>query len=60
MSELTCCPKCGGKMVVVDTDPLTKSLVRVRRCKDCRYCVATEETVTAIVSQGQAAAQPRA
>ena len=58
MSELTCCPKCGGKMVVVDTDPLTKSLVRIRRCKDCRFTVATEETVTAIVSQGQTGNQP--
>lgn len=57
-SELTKCPKCGGRMEVRDTDSREQVVVRVRRCKICRYAVETEEHVVAVVNSGEVQ-QPR-
>lgn len=60
MSELTMCPKCGGKMDVRDTDPREVAVIRVRRCRQCRYAVETEEHVVAVVNAGCPVQQPLA
>lgn len=59
MSELTSCPRCGGKIRVIDTDALEKSVSRVRRCGQCGRLFETVETVSAVRYEG-AVDQPRA
>jgi|GEM_PF-2536499 len=52
MSELTQCPNCGGKVRVIDTDALEKSVARVRRCPRCGRTFETLETVVAVRYEG--------
>lgn len=53
MSELTHCPKCGGKVRVIDTDALEKCVSRVRRCQQCGRLFETVETVSAVRYEGE-------
>lgn len=57
-SQLTKCPMCGGRMEVRDTDSREQVVVRVRRCRVCRYAVETDEIVRVVIHPGQD--QPRA
>lgn len=59
MSELTHCPNCGGKIRVIDTDALEKSVSRVRRCAKCGRLFETVETVSVVRFEGELD-QPRA
>ena len=40
------CPECGKKTKVLETRKLTKIVVRVRKCLDCKKVFETEEKRT--------------
>lgn len=49
------CPKCGGEVTVVDSRSDVETVVRRRRCKECRYVFYTQEIIADSVAFGEIA-----
>lgn len=43
------CPYCKAKLTVRDTDALTRSVMRIRRCPSCGYRCETTEEITLVL-----------